>query len=137
MIRVKRAERPPADGLVPYGAEEFMEMSKNWRDFHRDVVRMWDISENERYLGTFGISKGSLMGTGARFWILVGEGLPCCSQRAWRVLRRMMDRLVRLFGHVTVYVKCDYRAGSRLVRFFGFKRAVGVDGFEVWERWRL
>lgn len=136
MIRLKRTTQPISTSLTAYGAQEFEEMFTDWRTFQSQSLGMWDIYDDEAYVGTFGITKGSLMGTGARFWLLAGDRLSNCPLRTWRVFRRMMRRLVRLFGHVTVFVREGFDPGRRLVRFFGFSQKTAFRGFEVWERWR-
>lgn len=133
MIRTRRVTELPDHRLFTAFAQgEMIGPWVTWPIFRANSLGMWEVREDGRFLGLFGVYHASMV-SGSNFWFAAGYGLPQTSLHGWRLLRRVARRLARRLGRVTAVVQEGYDKGDRLVRFFGFKQSGQVGNLRVYQ----
>jgi hypothetical protein len=127
MLRINRTTQIPYDHLTPFAKEDSKRLIR-----HVPRLRMWEIWEDNHFVGVFILSLGSLVGTGTNVWFSAGIGLCSVRLSTWRALRRTFRRVVKTFGQLTAYVQADFIQGKRLVRFFGFHEVDCISGVRIY-----
>lgn len=133
MLRIKRTSAPPDRSLLnEYAETELDEALPTWSQ-HASQNRMWDIWDDEAYVGRFGIAYGSYLGTGQCCWFMASKRLCDLTLQTWKRFRTILRRLRERLGPLTVYVREGFEVGCRFARFFGFRECGTVWGTRIFK----
>ncbi len=134
MIHVRRTRELPAlEKLSDFGQFDVETVRKTWGSIRK--ARMWEVYDNEIFLGQFGVHEGSPLGTGTALWFYAGRDFCRCRRATLRRLHRILGRVCACWPHVRVYVKQDFALGERFAQFMGFSLAATTDEYKVYEIW--
>jgi hypothetical protein len=130
VLHVKRIAKVPLHRLIERAREECKGLE------YPSVIRLWEVYDEETFLGVFGINAASLAGGGSWIWFGPGPDFLFVSGRVLRRFRRIFTRLLRAHNHVTAFIQPDFLPGLRFARFFGLKETGTLNSLKVYERWQ-
>lgn len=83
------------------------------------ALRMWEVFEDGRFLGIFGLTHGSLT-TGMQVWFAAASDFHP-THTTLRKFRKLLRRVGKVCGGFSALVQDDFTSGLRFARFFGLK----------------
>lgn len=142
-IRIERVDSWEGLDLCDYATREVI-LAKSAGKFQTSTD-MWLLSIEEKPMLVAGLTRTSLLGSGAEVWIMLCRDGASQMRHYLGFMRRALRRLLRLFGGLRAVVQEDFWAGHRFAQFFGFEevgevKAMNGTGYVVYEvrqwQWR-
>lgn len=90
---------------------------------------VWLISSGDTPLLVIGVTRTSLIGSGAEVWFLVCKGMKDHLRAILKFTRKGRDRLKKCYGMIQVRADKSLRSNIRLIESYGFTRIGDVTEF--------
>lgn len=120
MIHVRKIVSWEHIRLGSYAQEE-VEAARKQIGKYQAAERMYLVSFDREPALVCGISRTSMVGTGAEIWIMLCAGVRL-KQSHLRFLRRGIGHLLWQLGVLRAAIAEGFAGGERLARFLGFRR---------------
>lgn len=109
--------------LTEYAQKEFDLAQKHPKLLWAKNIRAWVFMINEQPVFMAGLTKTSLAGSRAEFWLMYCQDVGKYAKHVLRFMRRALRRIVKIYPNLRLSVENSFETGKSFARALGFVEA--------------